>query len=320
VEQLCPPPAPSAASEHALGPGGDVRRSAARRLAQLSPRRLEQQVSAHQIGKAAGFPLTEAERFEFVAVSEPPSRATSKHPSRAASKHGGLGMSGGSTGQTLAPPASVGQWASEHSVESSSFYLTQSSPVKTPKSGRRGPAITIDTGTPRSLDISRELLGSAGLSSPGGRASPGGDALGALPKLADDWEVSSPVRLVCTATMAKGQKKVAANQDVVTREYTVHLRKLLHGVGFKKRAPRAVKEVKAFAKKMMGTEDVRVDTKLNKFLWSQGIKAVPGRVRVRLARKRNDDEEAAEKLYTLCLHVPVEKFQYKGLQTQVVDD
>merc|ERR1711912_45481 len=90
-----------------------------------------------------------------------------------------------------------------------------------------------------------------------------------------------------------GGKKIAAAQDVVTREYTVHLRKLLHGVGFKKRAPRAVKEVKAFAKKMMGTEDVRVEMKLNKFLWSQGIKAVPGRVRVRLARKRNDDEDAA---------------------------
>ena len=67
-------------------------------------------------------------------------------------------------------------------------------------------------------------------------------------------------------------------------------------------------------------QDVRVDTKLNKFLWSQGIKAVPGRVRVRLARKRNDDEEAQEKLYTLCTHVPVEKFQYKGLQTTTVDD
>merc|ERR1711939_935472 len=114
--------------------------------------------------------------------------------------------------------------------------------------------------------------------------------------------------------------KIAAAQDVVTREYTVHLRKLLHGVGYKKRAPRAVKEVKAFAKKMMGTEDVRVDTKLNKFLWSQGIKAVPSRVRVRLARKRNDDEESAEKLYTLCMHVPVEKFQYKGLVTQTVDE
>merc|ERR1719284_2345914 len=123
--------------------------------------------------------------------------------------------------------------------------------------------------------------------------------------------------------MAKGEKKekkVKAVADVVTREYTVHLRKLLHGVGFKKRAPRAVKEVKAFAKKMMGTDDVRVDTKLNKFLWSQGIKAVPGRVRVRLARKRNDDEEATDKLYTLCTHVPVEQYGYKGLQTQNVDE
>lgn len=67
-------------------------------------------------------------------------------------------------------------------------------------------------------------------------------------------------------------------------------------------------------------QDVRVDTKLNKFLWSQGIKSVPGRVRVRLARKRNDDEEATEKLYTLCMHVPVERHQYKGLQTQTVDE
>merc|ERR1712183_1173948 len=126
-----------------------------------------------------------------------------------------------------------------------------------------------------------------------------------------------------SAAMAKGEKKekkIAAAQDVVTREYTVHLRKLLHGVGYKKRAPRAVKEVKAFAKKMMGTDDVRVDTKLNKFLWSQGIKGVPGRVRVRFARKRNDDEEAAEKLYTLCMHVPIERYQYKGLQTTVVDE
>ena len=54
--------------------------------------------------------------------------------------------------------------------------------------------------------------------------------------------------------MAKGAPKVKAAQDVITREYTIHLRKLLHGVGFKKRAPRAVKEVKAFAKKAMGTE------------------------------------------------------------------
>jgi len=121
--------------------------------------------------------------------------------------------------------------------------------------------------------------------------------------------------------MAKGAgKTIKRSEDVVTREYTIHMRKLLHGVGFKKRAPRAVKEVKAFAKKMMGTDDVRLDTKLNKFLWSQGIKGVPGRVRVRLARKRNDDEEATDKLYTLCTHVPVERHAYKGLQTVNVDE
>ena len=77
----------------------------------------------------------------------------------------------------------------------------------------------------------------------------------------------------------QGAGKIKRSEDVVTREYTIHLKKLLHGIGFKKRAPRAVKEVKAFAKKMMGTDDVRVDTKLNKVLWSQGIKAVPGRLR-----------------------------------------
>ena len=48
--------------------------------------------------------------------------------------------------------------------------------------------------------------------------------------------------------------KINKAEEAVTREYTIHLRKLLHGISFKKRAPRAVKEVKAFAKKMMGTE------------------------------------------------------------------
>lgn len=40
--------------------------------------------------------------------------------------------------------------------------------------------------------------------------------------------------------------------------------------------------------------DVRVDAKLNKYIWSKGIRNVPYRVRVKLSRKRNEDEEAAE--------------------------
>merc|ERR1712244_80684 len=62
--------------------------------------------------------------------------------------------------------------------------------------------------------------------------------------------------------------------EVVTREYTINLHKRLHGIGYKYRAPRAIKEVKKFAEKQMGTTDVRIDTRLNKHLWSQGVKNV----------------------------------------------
>merc|ERR1712224_520344 len=95
---------------------------------------------------------------------------------------------------------------------------------------------------------------------------------------------------------AKGEKKQARVTDVVTRDYTIHLHKRLHDRSFKSKAPRAIREIRKFAKKTMGTSDVRLDVKLNKY--------VPHRVRVRLARKRNDDEDAKEKLFTLVTHVP----------------
>lgn len=118
-----------------------------------------------------------------------------------------------------------------------------------------------------------------------------------------------------TKTEKKGK---SALSEVITREYTVHIHKRLHGVGFKRRAPRAIKEIRKFAERQMGTQDVRVDTRLNKFIWSQGIKNVPYRVRVRLARRRNEDEDSPHKLYTLVSHVPVTTF--KGLQTENVDE
>ena len=126
---------------------------------------------------------------------------------------------------------------------------------------------------------------------------------------------------------------------MVTREYTIHLHKYVHGRSFKKRAPTAVKSVVAFAKKEMGTSDVRIDPKLNQALWARGIKSVPHRVRVKLEReffsaqylpsqcnaprflifyillmphstgKRNDEENAKEKLYTYASHVSVETFK-----------
>jgi len=120
--------------------------------------------------------------------------------------------------------------------------------------------------------------------------------------------------------MAKTSKKGGARkgQEPVSRDYTIHMHKLLQKISFKKRAPRAVREIRKFAAKAMNTKDVRVDTKLNKFIWSNGVRNVPTRVRVRMSRKRNEDEEAKEKMFTLVQHVPVESFS--NLQTEVVRD
>jgi large subunit ribosomal protein L31e len=119
------------------------------------------------------------------------------------------------------------------------------------------------------------------------------------------------------ATKKTGGKTRSALQDVVTREYTIHLHKRVHGRSFKKRAPWAVKSVVDFATKAMGTTDVRLDPKLNQAIWAQGIKTVPHRLRVKLERRRNDEEDAKEKLYVYASHVPV--ISFKGLETVVVD-
>jgi large subunit ribosomal protein L31e len=113
--------------------------------------------------------------------------------------------------------------------------------------------------------------------------------------------------------------KGAPKPDLVTRDYTIHLSKRVHKLQFKRRAPRAIKEIRKFAEKAMGTKDVRIDSNLNKFVWKSGIKNVPTRVRVRLSRKRNEDEEAEEKLYTLAQLVDVSG-DFRGLQTENVVD
>jgi large subunit ribosomal protein L31e len=114
--------------------------------------------------------------------------------------------------------------------------------------------------------------------------------------------------------------KGAPKPDLITRDYTIHLSKRIHRIQFKRRAPRAIKEIRKFAIKAMGTNDVRIDSELNRFIWKSGVKNVPTRVRVRLSRKRNDDEEAKEKLYTLAQLVDVASGDFKGLQTELIVD
>ena len=105
--------------------------------------------------------------------------------------------------------------------------------------------------------------------------------------------------------MVKSRPARTPADTPVVKEATVNLHKRLHGIGFKKRAPRAVREIKAFVGKQMKTADVRIDASLNKFVWHKGIRNVPYRVRVRMERKRNEDEDAKELMYTLVKHVDV---------------
>ncbi|XP_058106620.1 large ribosomal subunit protein eL31-like [Magnolia sinica] len=121
--------------------------------------------------------------------------------------------------------------------------------------------------------------------------------------------------------MAKGRK-----EEVVTREYTINLHRRSHmlfdniGCTFKKMAPKAIKEIQKFAQKTMGTTDVRVDVKLNKHIWSRHIRGVPRRVRVHVARKRNEEEDAKEELYSLVTIAEVPPKGLKGLGTKVIEE
>lgn len=67
-----------------------------------------------------------------------------------------------------------------------------------------------------------------------------------------------------------------------------------------------------------GTKDVRLDPQLNKKVWEAGIKGVPYRLRVRISRKRNDEEGAKEKLYSYVQAVNIKN--PKGLPTVLVED
>lgn len=114
------------------------------------------------------------------------------------------------------------------------------------------------------------------------------------------------------------QRRVAKGEGPFCQRIHHQHSQTIHGVGFKKRAPRALKEIRKFAMKEMGTPDVRIDTRLNKAVWAKGIRNVPYRIRVRLSRKRNEDEDSPNKLYTLVTYVPVTTF--KNLQTVNVDE
>lgn len=103
--------------------------------------------------------------------------------------------------------------------------------------------------------------------------------------------------------MAKRELTTAA------RDYTINLHKRCHKTQFKFMATKAVREIKRFAEKNMLTKDNRVSVALNQFIWAQGVRGVPNRIRVRLERKKNESEEKGEKFYTQVDLIKVRNFK-----------
>ena len=57
-----------------------------------------------------------------------------------------------------------------------------------------------------------------------------------------------------------------------------------------------------------------MDTQLNRYMWSRGCRNVPRLVRIRVSRKKNEDEDAKESFYSTVQLLEVKSFA--GLQTE----
>ena len=93
--------------------------------------------------------------------------------------------------------------------------------------------------------------------------------------------------------------KTVNKLEPVTRNETINLHRRCQNTAFKKKAPKAVKQMKDLAKKTMFTNDNRVDPELNKEIWRHGVRNVANKIRVTLERKKNEDDEATDSMYTI---------------------
>ncbi|ELW69835.1 60S ribosomal protein L31 [Tupaia chinensis] len=118
------------------------------------------------------------------------------------------------------------------------------------------------------------------------------------------------------ASMKKSIKKMKGFEELVAQEYTINIHNCIHGMGFKKCAPQAIRKIWKSAMKVMGTPEVNINIRLNKTVWAKGMRDIPYHIHVRLSGKCNKDEDSPNKLYTLVTYVPVTTF--KNLQSMWV--
>ena len=89
-------------------------------------------------------------------------------------------------------------------------------------------------------------------------------------------------------------KNMSRPEDNLTRVYTINLGKAWITPRYR-RTDRVINIVKDFAKRNMGTDEIKLDQDLNRHIWSRGKTNPPRRVRVRMVK--DEDETVVVSLY-----------------------
>ncbi|MEM2083284.1 MAG: 50S ribosomal protein L31e [Nitrososphaerota archaeon] len=74
---------------------------------------------------------------------------------------------------------------------------------------------------------------------------------------------------------------------VLEREYTIPLRDVWEAPK-KKRAEKAIRIIKNFAKRHMKAEEVKISEKVNELIWSKGIEKPPRRIKVIMKKDKDN--------------------------------
>ena len=89
-------------------------------------------------------------------------------------------------------------------------------------------------------------------------------------------------------------RNMSRPEDNLTRVYTINLGKAWITPRYR-RTDRVINIVKDFAKRNMGTDEIKLDQDLNRHIWSRGKTNPPRRVRVRMVK--DEDETVVVSLY-----------------------
>jgi len=82
------------------------------------------------------------------------------------------------------------------------------------------------------------------------------------------------------------EEAISKIEAVEERVYTISLAKAWRAPR-PVRTPRAVREIKSFIQRHMKPEEVKIDGKLNEFVWRRSIEKPPRRVRIKAAKDKD---------------------------------